>query len=196
MFFWATAVQKQPAAQMPSRMHIDSWGPGFWTALHTAAYAYPAHPSAEQEDTARQFVRSVGGMLPCDVCRAHYRQRMKEHDMDEVVSGRKQLAAFVLDVHNAVNKLNDKKEWTAEEAYSYWVEDGRGDPVKENSCPALLMRPTKAGKARCQVAPTTAWFLVVATALALCAAAFGFTRLCAANRKAPRGRRIAVARQR
>ena len=94
------------------------WGPSFWFTLHNGAIHYPVSASNVHKQWAKNFIKGLPVMLPCEACKPHaqaYIQK-KLDKLDSIVSGRDNLFNFFVDFHNQVNKKEKKKTLTPEEA--------------------------------------------------------------------------------
>ena len=50
-------------------MVTNVWGPSLWHVLHTISFNYPVNPTEEQKQQYKDFVLSLGNVLPCGACR-------------------------------------------------------------------------------------------------------------------------------
>ena len=86
------------------------WGPSLWTYLHLLSISYPDKPNENDIENHKNFLKYLGLTLPCDLCKKHYFNFMKE---DKVLNGLKSKENFmklIWELHNNVNKLNEKEE--------------------------------------------------------------------------------------
>ena len=99
-------------------MDPRKWGPAGWEFIHSVALGYPNSPSLADKDRYRTFFVSIGGVLPCPVCRGHYTEFFEqtrvlfEHSLDSPTL----LFEWTVDAHNNVNRHNGKSEWSYEQA--------------------------------------------------------------------------------
>jgi hypothetical protein len=89
-------------------MPPDVWGPIFWNAMHIVSLGYPVTPTDADKDAARSFFKSLTVVLPCPVCREHYKKHLSETSLDEAVQSKGQLIHWVWDLHNRVNEMLGK----------------------------------------------------------------------------------------
>ena len=88
----------------------EIWGPYGWKFIHMTALAYPVKPSAEEKLYYFNFFMSLINILPCHLCRDHYKQNVLKHPLnDDVLSSRETLVKWTIDMHNEVNIANNKK---------------------------------------------------------------------------------------
>ena len=96
-----------------SLMEVQHWGPAGWQFMHAVTFGYPEQPSMADKAHALNFFKSVGYVLPCDKCRAHYNDEVKRNPPD--VHSRDSLSRWLVKVHNKVNRENGKSEWSHED---------------------------------------------------------------------------------
>lgn len=113
------------------------WGPSFWFILHNGAARYPEKASPIWKERMRGFILGMPVMIPCEKCADHATAHIEAnwHRLDEVVSGRKNLFNFFVDMHNMVNKRYGKPIMGYEEAYELYT--GRTNVTKmsyEDTC--------------------------------------------------------------
>ena len=94
---------------------IDRWGPAGWKFLHAVALSAPAQTTASERHDYETFFRSVGAVLPCPRCRAHYR-RAYEDRPTHTFDSKERMSRWLVQVHNDVNQRRGKRSFTYEEA--------------------------------------------------------------------------------
>jgi Erv1 / Alr family len=99
------------------------WGPHLWFYLHTAAANYPLKPSNEQKKGMKDWLCSLKYTIPCGNCSQHYGAYIQNHldEMDTICSSRDQLFAFLVGIHNKVNKRSGKPEISVEQARKLYL---------------------------------------------------------------------------
>ena len=113
-------------------MHIppEIWGPIFWGTMHITSLAYPDDPTYAEKRAAKDFFNALGFLLPCPVCRDHFREILKGMPIETWLDNRTKLTEWVFTAHNAVNKKLGKPELTMPEFYSRYEAMGeRGLPI-------------------------------------------------------------------
>ena len=87
------------------------WGDVTWKFLHISAEHYPLIADLTRQTACRQFLNSLGIMLPCKECRDHYNDFLAKHTetLNNAPKGREQLVHFFLLLHNDVNQRLGKK---------------------------------------------------------------------------------------
>ena len=72
--------------------------------------SYSETPTVAEQEAMRQFFGSVGAILPCPRCRDHFIAAL---DADPPkVGSRAALVAWLVDIHNGVNRRLKKRELT------------------------------------------------------------------------------------
>lgn len=93
------------------------WGPHLWKALHMITVGYPNEPTDEQKKNYKHFFENLHFVIPCSICANHYKEHLKELPLtDEIMKNRMNLSHWLIDVHNIVNKLGNKKQWSYDDA--------------------------------------------------------------------------------
>jgi uncharacterized membrane protein len=71
---------------------------------------YPNNPTTEVKEDYKTFFTSIGKILPCSICSNHYQENLLVHPItDDILSSRDNLLKWTIDMHNEVNKQNNKK---------------------------------------------------------------------------------------
>jgi len=95
----------------------DIWGPSVWKALHFISFAYPNEPNENQKKTYKSFFETFYGVLPCSICAGNYERHLKELPItNDTMKNRESLVRWVIDMHNLVNKENNKPIYSYEKA--------------------------------------------------------------------------------
>lgn len=101
------------------------WGPFFWHTIHLVAIGYPKEPTYTDKKCAKEFYEALAHLLPCAVCREHYKTHLAENPLTPFLDSRTDLLKWTILIHNKVNKSHGKREWTLEEVLSYYERLGR-----------------------------------------------------------------------
>ncbi len=93
------------------------WGPSLWHVLHTISFNYPTKPSPEDKQKYKDFLLSLGKVLPCKYCRDNFAKNLVETNFsDDVLENRNNFSRFIYNLHNQVNKaLNKESKLTYED---------------------------------------------------------------------------------
>lgn len=87
--------------------------------IHITALGYPSNPTYTDKRSAKQFFESLANLIPCPVCREHYKQHITRLPITPHLDTRKDLFKWTVDLHNEVNKTQGKPAWTVDEAMAY-----------------------------------------------------------------------------
>lgn len=91
------------------------WGPHQWFMMHTISFTYPEEPSPHDKRVYHDYYASLKEVLPCDACKRHYNTYFLQHPIGPHLDRRKDLIAWVVNIHNFVNKQLGKRELTVDE---------------------------------------------------------------------------------
>ena len=94
------------------------WGPPAWTFLHTVTFNYPENPTEDDKRNFYNFFMNLQYVLPCEKCKAHYKQNLKKYDLKNNLGSRQELVEWLIDLHNDINKDNGKPVWSYSEVYN------------------------------------------------------------------------------
>lgn len=95
----------------------EAWGPRFWTILHTFAECSGSQTtliqSNDEADAWIYIVRALPFVLPCPLCRQHFREWMTQRRLDHLRTithevRRAFLREWVWGCHNRVNEMTGK----------------------------------------------------------------------------------------
>jgi hypothetical protein len=108
-------------------MKNTQWGPSAWLFLHSISFQYPENPEQKDKTNYRLFFESLQNILPCPKCQKHYQENILKNPIN--LNSRNELIQWVIDIHNSVNKLNGKKEYSLDDVkklyltnYNYSIE--------------------------------------------------------------------------
>ena len=100
------------------------WGPFFWHTIHIVALGYSKNPTYTDKKCAKEFYESLAFLIPCPICREHYKEHIISSPINTFLDSRTDLITWTIDIHNKVNKITGKPEWTLEEVLSYYEKIG------------------------------------------------------------------------
>ena len=95
---------------------VEFFGPCTWKAMHSVAFSYardPFSPTPQEHKAAIDFFGSMGELIPCHMCRKHYKDYIKDHPIR--ADNRNELAKWTFDLHNAVNARTGKPQLSYDE---------------------------------------------------------------------------------
>ena len=96
------------------------WGPCGWIFLHSISYSYPIEPTEIHKQQYYNFLDNLKYVLPCEMCRKHYTTYFSENKPK--LNSRDEFVEWLIDLHNDVNKRNNKKIYTYEEIHKKYME--------------------------------------------------------------------------
>jgi hypothetical protein len=87
-------------------MPPDVWGPIFWNAMHIVSLAYPANPTDNDKAGTKAFFESLGTVIPCPICREHYKEKIAVSP--PTLNSKGELIVWAWEIHNQVNTMLNK----------------------------------------------------------------------------------------
>lgn len=98
------------------------WGPSAWKFMHYITLSYPDNPSGDDKINIRNFFTSIQHLLPCEKCRHHFSNYIKQYPLDDnVMRSRHNLSNWLLVIHNNVNKSLNKPIMTYNEMIKLYL---------------------------------------------------------------------------
>ena len=97
-------------------MNPEYWGPSAWKFIHSVALSYPEKPTTNDIENYKNFFISIGNVLPCERCQKHYKKNVSIDNLNIALKSNKELFKWTVELHNKVNKFNNKKQFTVQEA--------------------------------------------------------------------------------
>ena len=94
-------------------MPPNVWGPIFWNTIHIITLAYPINPDDATQQAAKNFFYSLQYLLPCPICKEHYKKHLEEFPPN--VSSQQNIIRYAFELHNLVNKDLGKREISYQE---------------------------------------------------------------------------------
>jgi len=85
-------------------MNTTFWGPDGWQFLHTLTFIYPVKPSFGDKVKMREFMNSLGLILPCKYCRLSFTKYIKGLSIDDYLDSRTLIIEWLYKIHNKFNK--------------------------------------------------------------------------------------------
>jgi len=90
------------------------WGPSAWNFIHSVCYAAPDVLSPSDIQSYKAFFYSLPNILPCLACQQHFKDTLESVPMQ--FRTRDELFEWSVKIHNSVNSLLGKKEYTVKKA--------------------------------------------------------------------------------
>ena len=84
-------------------MKPEIWGPHLWYILHIISFEYPLNPTEYDKRIYHDFYTSLKDVIPCEMCRKHYRTHINKYPLTPHLDTRDTLVKWVIQVHNFVN---------------------------------------------------------------------------------------------
>ena len=86
------------------------WGPSIWHFLHTMSFNYPVKPKRKHKKEYKDFIMSLGKILPCRHCRENFPKNLKSIPLtDKALKNRHNFSKWMYDFHEKVNEMLKKK---------------------------------------------------------------------------------------
>ena len=115
-------------------MKPEVWGPHAWIFLHSVTFDYPDKPTSEDKKNYKNFFNNLKFVLPCEMCRNHFHDNLKKFPLtDRILSSRKNLIEWLIDLHNGVNKFNNKPTLKYQEVVKKYLDYYEGVEKPNNS---------------------------------------------------------------
>lgn len=94
----------------PIGMGPAVWGPIFWTTMHIVTIGYPSFPTEEEKKGAVDFFESLQTMIPCPICKEHYKANLQKSPVRDAVDDKQKLIRWLFNMHNTINTQLGKSE--------------------------------------------------------------------------------------
>jgi len=101
-------------------MDPDIWGPHAWMFLHSVTLAYPENPTDIDKTNFEMFFNSLLPVIPCKKCSDNYKIHIVEDPISNHLDNKENLVKWLINLHNKVNRLNGKKDYTYEEVINHY----------------------------------------------------------------------------
>lgn len=94
---------------VPNYPETAAWGPILWKILHgLAERAERSFVLADEVREWQRFIKATGDMLPCDICRAHFKEYTNQHPLTQLsLLSKGQVKPWIKnwfwDLHNEIN---------------------------------------------------------------------------------------------
>tara|TARA_B100000131_G_C17938175_1_gene541206 strand:- start:213 stop:626 length:414 start_codon:yes stop_codon:yes gene_type:complete len=99
----------------------NEWGPPAWKFIHYISLVYPNNPTELDKKHYTDFFSSLQYVLPCPKCSENYKKHLKIHPLENSLENSDSLFKWTVDIHNEVNKINNKPLYTYDEAYNEYL---------------------------------------------------------------------------
>jgi hypothetical protein len=90
-------------------MRPEIWGKYGWNFLHLVTFGYPEKPTEDDKQHFYDYFHALKHVLPCEKCRYNMNDHLKKFPLtEEILSSRKKLIKWGIDLHNVVNYYTGK----------------------------------------------------------------------------------------
>jgi hypothetical protein len=90
-------------------MELEIWGTRSWIFLHCVTFGYPTNPTNKDKNDYNIFFNTLQYVLPSKESKENYTILLKKMPLtDDVLSSREKLTNWMNNMHNYVNKSNNK----------------------------------------------------------------------------------------
>lgn len=111
----------------------QKWGKPTWDTLFYVALAYPDNPNNEDKQNMRLFILSYGKVIPCEKCRYNFPKHVNKFPLtDSALNNRYNLVNWLINIHNEICIMNNKKCITYEEILNKYLLDNESYNYKYN----------------------------------------------------------------
>lgn len=91
------------------------WGPMAWNFLHNLPNCISGKMKTELKEKYINFIYNYEYFIPCKVCIKHYREFIHYNRINIKKLNKRYLQEYICKMHNNINKLHNKKEYTFKE---------------------------------------------------------------------------------
>lgn len=99
----------------PIGMSPSVWGPIVWMTMHIVTLGYSDTPTEFEKKAAIEFFESLTYMIPCPICKEHYKVILEKNPVQKAVKSRDSLVKWVFHIHNEVNEQLGKPKITLDQ---------------------------------------------------------------------------------
>jgi hypothetical protein len=141
LYEWLFSPTKRKRKQRG--MDVRFWGPSFWATLDFIAFNYPHDPSSSDKKNVKQFITTLGQLLPCATCQQHFTELLSTFVIDDHLKSRDTLTRWIVDLHNKVNERLGKPKVPFEQVSSKYeqmrgtceMNQSKKNPFTSDTCP-------------------------------------------------------------
>lgn len=119
------------------------WGPSTWTFIHLIVLS-----EKEPFDTTRlryyqELFKQLTYLLPCEKCRMHLTENIDKLPNIITLKSKRELFDWTTQLHNLVNKITNKQEWSLDMSYNHWSDISTGKKNLNNiECTSVYWKYT------------------------------------------------------
>jgi hypothetical protein len=116
---------------MRHNLNPEIWGPHAWFFIESSVLSYPDIPTESDKKKMSTFLKSIQYAIPCEGCRTHYKNNLKQFPLTEnVLKNKDELFKWVVNVHNNANRRNISSK-TDNESLQYYISVYNSEPTKK-----------------------------------------------------------------
>jgi hypothetical protein len=120
-------------------MHSSIWGPYCWHMMHILTYNYPEQPNEINKNNIKEFFSSLQYIIPCSICRSHYKKKISKTPVSRVYSNKHSLIKWCVDLHNEVNRGLKKKTLSIENSNNIYINTKNNELLIDHYKLSLIM---------------------------------------------------------
>jgi hypothetical protein len=88
------------------------WGPHYWFFLHTVAFTYPVTPNKVTKRKYYDFIQNFPLFIPSENIGNRFAELLDKYPVTPYLDSRESFSRWVIFIHNKVNNMLGKKEYT------------------------------------------------------------------------------------
>ena len=113
----------------------EIWGKHIWYTIHFIALGFPNKASNIDKKNYKNFYMNLPNIIPCQECEKHLITNLNNYPIDNYLDTKERLFEWTVILHNQVNKILGKNEWSLDKANKYYK-----DPKKYTESPIQLFK--------------------------------------------------------
>ena len=102
-------------------LYKDVWGSTLWKVIHLAPLIIDDNNTIFKAHSYKALMSCLQIVLPCPVCRVHFKQNLPKIMIDDYIHSPTSLFAWSVAMHNEVNVSLNKRKYSIEEAKSLYI---------------------------------------------------------------------------
>lgn len=99
----------------------NHWGPYVWASIHLICLGAPDTLDAAQQQAYKSFFTQLPYVIPCTTCASHLKENLQKVPIDNALTGREDLFAWSVRLHNLVNQQLGKPTMDLAKARETWM---------------------------------------------------------------------------
>lgn len=117
-----------------TNINPNLWGPPAWSFLLYIGLSYPQNPSEVEKQNMRNFLQSLGHILPCNKCRYNYKNHLMKYPLDDnALRNQDSLLNWMTNNINEINMENNKPQLTTYQIIEKYLNTGKKEQIKSNN---------------------------------------------------------------